>query len=118
MTQPFFFMSQSGLSDLVLPYYFRFSVCFQIIVCTAEVFVAEETVVGRKGRGMSRAKYQMLVAVDESSFSLSISSPQDKYKMFPFFCQCADSGICKSFPSTILMRACLMSAYSQSGVEQ
>ena len=111
----------SILQDLkyeVLPYYFRFSVCFQIIVCTAEVFVAEETIVGRKGRGMSRAKYQMLVAVDESSFSLSISSPQDKYKMFPFFCQCADSGICKSFPSTILMRACLMSAYSQSGVEQ
>ena len=35
-----------------LPDNFCFSVCLQIIVCPAEMFVAEKTIVSRKGRGV------------------------------------------------------------------
>lgn len=82
------------------------------------MFVAEETIIGREGRRVGGAEYQMLVAVDKGSFALGISSPQDKHKMFFFFCQRTNGCICKGFPSAVLVRACLMSAYGQSRVEQ
>ena len=58
--------------NVYLPIDFRFSVCFQIIVCTAEMFVSKEAVVSRKRRGRGGSEYQGCVTVDKRSFLLSV----------------------------------------------
>ena len=58
-----------------LPDYTRLAVLFQIGIGTAEVVVAEESVVGRQGRGVGRCEHQVTAAVDESTFALCVGSP-------------------------------------------
>lgn len=90
----------------------------QIIVGFAEMLVTEEAVIGREGRGMCGSQYQMLVAVDKSTFALRVCSPKDEYKVLFPFGKGADGGIGKCFPATVLVRACLVGTYGKRSVEQ
>ena len=47
----------------------------QVFVGSAEVLVAEESIVCGEWRRMSGGQYQMLVSVDECALFLSVCSP-------------------------------------------
>ena len=91
--------------------------CPEVVVGQAEVMVAEETVVCRQRRGMCRGQYQVTGAVNESSLFLSVCTPEDEHKVFPFVVEGTDCSVGKFFPATALVGAGCMSAYCQGGIE-
>ena len=60
----------------------------------------------------------MLVPVDERSLLLGIGAPKNEYQMLALFCQGADGGIGKLFPTLALVRACLVGTNRKGGIEQ
>ena len=60
---------------LVLPINGRFAMGSQVFVGSAEVLVAEESIVCGEWRRMSGGQYQMRVSVDECALFLSVCSP-------------------------------------------
>ena len=60
---------------LVLPINGRFAMGSQVFVSSAEMLVAEESIVCGEWRRMSGGQYQMLVSVDECALFLSVCSP-------------------------------------------
>ena len=90
----------------------------QIVIGTAEVLVAEEAVVGRQGRRMSRSQYQVAVAVDEGTFPLGVCSPKNEYQMLFFFSQYPYGCVGEGFPAMILVRTGLVGTYCQCSVQQ
>ena len=101
-----------------LPNNWRFPVLHQKIVGAGEMVVAEETAIGREGRGVGRGEDEMARAVDESPLLLRVAAPEHKYQVLAFLCQGADGGVGESFPSVSGMRCRLMGTHGEGGVEQ
>src|SRR5690606_36742207 len=59
-----------------------YSFRYKPFVCLRKMFATEETCVRREGRGVHRAKDEMLVAVDERAFLLREFSPEEKDHVF------------------------------------
>lgn len=66
---------------------------------------------------MCRGQYQVTGAVNESSLFLSVCTPEDEHKVFPFVVEGTDCSVGKFFPATALVGAGCMGAYSQGGIE-
>ena len=62
-----------------LPNNWRFPVLHEIVVGAGEMVVAEETAIGREGRGVGRGEDEMARAVDESPLLLRVAAPEHKY---------------------------------------
>ena len=101
-----------------LPHNLRHAVRLEVLVRFAEVAVAEETVVGGEGRGMGGGEHQVLAAVYEGAFALGVGSPEDEDEVFFPVGQQTDDAVGKGFPTVALVRACLVGAYGEGGVEQ
>ena len=113
---------ESVLNDILtphtLPHNLRHAVRLEVLVRFAEVAVAEEAVVGGEGRGMGGGEHQVLAAVYEGAFALGVSSPEDEDEVFFPVGQQADDAVGKGLPAVALVRACLVGAYGEGGVEQ
>ena len=67
---------------------------------------------------MCRSEHQMLVAVDECPFLLSICPPKDKYKVLTLLGKAAYDRIGKRLPPFSLVRTSLMRLYRERSIEQ
>ena len=90
----------------------------QISIGTAEMMVAEKTVIGRQRRRMDRCQHQVTIAVNERPLLLGICPPKDKDQMVAMLRQGPDSRIRKLFPALPLVGTGAMGTHRQGGIEQ
>ena len=92
------------------------AVLCQIGIGFAEMAAAEETVVGRTGRGMGGGENEMLRRINQWDFGFRIAAPQHEDQMVALLTELADDGIGEDFPSLVAVRTGLMGAYREDGV--
>ena len=109
--------SGSGLSDAG-PVDGRKPLLLQVAVGLREVAAAEEAAVGRQGRGVWGGEDEVLAGVDEGFLGDGIAAPEQEDESVATGGEFADGGIGELLPAVALVRACLVGADGEGGVEQ
>ena len=82
-----------------------------------EVATAEEAPVRRKWRRVGGGEDEVAATVDVLCFADSKASPKHEDDACALLSQSLYGGIGEEFPSAMLVRACLVGAYGECGVE-
>ena len=79
---------------------------------------AEKASVSRQWRWMYSFEYQMFTAIDKRGFLASVTAPKHEYEVLFGVRQTRDNAVGEALPAMVLVRASLMCANCERGVEK